>query len=223
MTASAQTDRFVHDRLPPREQWPQLHYDLPELRIPDAANVVERLLDQAPARGWGERALLRSPKIVLSYADVRERVDRICRVLVEDLGMAPGNRVLLRGGNSIGMALSWLAVVKAGGIAVATMPLLRARELGDIIDQAQPTLALCDIKLLEELELARDGRPVLKTVVPFNAPDEPGSLAVRSAQKPGDFTACPTAADDIALLAFTSGTTGKPNAAVHTHRDVLAA
>jgi 2-aminobenzoate-CoA ligase len=220
---SAQTDRFVHDRLPPREQWPQLHYDRPELRIPDAANLVERLLDQAPARGWGERPLLRSPKIVLSYADVRERVDRICRVLVEDLGMVPGNRVLLRGGNSIGMALAWLAVVKAGGIAVATMPLLRARELGDIIDQAQPTLALCDIKLLEELELAREGRPVLKTVVPFNAPDEPGSLAVRSAQKAGDFTACPTAADDIALLAFTSGTTGKPKAAVHTHRDVLAA
>jgi 2-aminobenzoate-CoA ligase len=223
MTPSAQTDRFVHDRLPPREQWPQLRYDLPELRIPHAANVVERLLDQAPARGWGDRPMLRSPKIVLSYADVRDRVDRICRVLVEDLGLVPGNRVLLRGGNSIGMALAWLAVVKAGGIAVATMPLLRARELGDIIDQSQPTLALCDIKLLEELEIARADRPVLQTVVPFNAPNEPDSLAVRAAQKEGGFAACPTSADDIALLAFTSGTTGKPKAAVHTHRDVLAA
>jgi 2-aminobenzoate-CoA ligase len=223
MTASAQTDRFVHDRLPPREQWPQLRFDLPELRIPDTANVVERLLDQAPARGWGDRPMLRSPKITLSYADVRERVDRICRVLVEDLGLVPGNRVLLRGGNSIGMALAWLAVVKAGGIAVATMPLLRARELGDIIEQSQPAIALCDIKLLEELELARKDRPVLQTVVPFNAPTEPGSLAVRAAQKESGFTACPTAADDIALLAFTSGTTGKPKAAVHTHRDVLAA
>lgn len=221
--ASAQADRFVHDRLPPRDQWPQLRYDLPELQMPPRVNIVEQLLDRAPEKGWGERPLLRSPRITLTYADVRDRVDRICRVLVEDLGMAPGNRVLLRGGNSIGMALAWLAVVKAGGVAVATMPLLRARELGDIIDKAQPTLALCDIRLLEELELARRERPVLATVVPFNAPDEPGSMAVRSAQKEAGFTACPTAADDIAMLAFTSGTTGKPKAAVHTHRDVLAA
>jgi len=108
-------------------------------------------------------------------------------------------------------------------VAVATMPLLRARELGDIIDKSQPVVALCDSKLLDELEKAREDRPVLRTVVAFNAPDEPGSLAVRSAQKNGDFTACPTAADDIAMMAFTSGTTGKPKAAVHSHRDVLAA
>ena len=114
-------------------------------------------------------------------------------------------------------------MVKAGLVAVATMPLLRARELGDIIDKAQPTVALCDATLLEELELARRERPVLATVVAFNAANgEPGSLAVRTAQKPGAFTACPTAADDIAMMAFTSGTTGKPKAVVHTHRDVLA-
>ncbi|MCG2594899.1 AMP-binding protein [Ramlibacter sp. XY19] len=220
---SAQTDRFVHERLPAPSALPAMRFDLPELQLPDQANLVEELLDRAAAKGWGERPLLRSAKIVLTYADVRHRVDRICRVLVEDLGMVPGNRVLLRGGNSIGMALAWLAVVKAGGIAVATMPLLRARELGDIIDKSQPALALCDAKLMEELELAQRDRPVLKTIVPFNAPDLPGSLAVRAAQKQGDFAACPTAADDIALLAFTSGTTGKPKAAVHTHRDVLAA
>jgi 2-aminobenzoate-CoA ligase len=220
---SAQTDRFVHDRLPPREQWPELRYDLPELRLPPQCNLVEELLDRAPQKGWGDRPLLRSPKITLTYADVRERVDRICRVLVEDLGLVPGNRVLLRGGNSIGMALAWLAVVKAGGVAVATMPLLRARELGDIIEKSQPALALCDVKLLEELELAQREHPVLRTIVPFNTPDQAGSLAVRAAGKAGDFTACPTAADDISMLAFTSGTTGKPKAAVHTHRDVLAA
>ncbi|HZY19744.1 MAG TPA: AMP-binding protein [Ramlibacter sp.] len=220
---SAQTDRFVHDRLPPRAQWPELRYDLPQLQLPDRLNLVEELLDKAAAKGWAERPLLRSPRITLSYADVRERVDRICRVLVEDLGLAPGNRVLLRGGNSVGLALAWLAVVKAGLVAVATMPLLRARELGDILERAQPAVALCDATLLEELELARGGHPGLRAVVAFNAMNQPGSLAVLAAQKEGDVPPCPTAADDIALLAFTSGTTGKPKAAVHTHRDVLAA
>ena len=220
---SAQSDRFVHDRLPPREQRPEYRYDLPELRLPDRLNLVEELLDKAQAKGFADRPLLRSARITLTYQDVRDRVDRIGRVLVEDLGLVPGNRVLLRGGNSIGLALAWLAVVKAGLVAVATMPLLRARELGDIIDKSQPVAALCDGKLLDELEKAREGRPVLRTVVAFNAPDEPDSLAVRSARKDGDFTACPTAADDIAMMAFTSGTTGKPKAAVHSHCDVLAA
>ncbi|WP_332826628.1 AMP-binding protein [Ramlibacter sp.] len=222
-TASAQVDRFVHDRLPPREQWPQLHYELPELQLPPSFNLVAELLDRAPERGWGARPMLRSPRLTLTYAQAREQVDRICRVLVDDFGLMPGNRVLLRGGNSIAMALAWLAVVKTGGVAVATMPLLRARELGDIIDKAQPTLALCDDRLGEELELARRDRPVLREVVRFNAPGVAGSLESRAAQRSGEFTACPTSADDISMLAFTSGTTGKPKAAVHTHRDVLAA
>jgi 2-aminobenzoate-CoA ligase len=221
--SSAQVDRFVHDRLPPRSQWPALHYDLPELQLPPQVNLVAELLDRAGEKGWGDRPMLGSPRRTLAYEQARQQVDRICRLLVEDLGMVPGHRVLLRGGNSIGMAIAWLAVVKAGGIAVATMPLLRARELGDIIDKAQPKLALCDAKLCEELELARSGHPVLRTVVRFNAPDAPDSLEARAAHKPDAFTACPTAADDIALLAFTSGTTGKPKAAVHSHRDVLVA
>ena len=220
--SSPQLDRFVHDRLPPKGQWPTLLYERPELAFPAQCNLVEALLDRAPEQGWGDRPLLRSSAGVLTYREVRERVDRVCRVLVEDLGLAPGNRVLLRGGNSVAMALAWLAVVKAGGVAVATMPLLRARELADIIDKAQPRLALCDARLLEELELARKDRPGLATVLPFNAPAEAASMEARAARKAGDFRACPTAADDIALLAFTSGTTGKPKAAVHTHRDVLA-
>ena len=220
---SAQTDRLVHDRLPPRAQWPELRYDLPELQFPQRCNLAEELLDRAPAKGWGDRPLLRSKARTLTYRETRAEVDRICRVLTDDLGLAPGNRVLLRGGNSVAMALAWLAVVKAGGVVVATMPLLRARELGDIIDKAQPALALCDHKLLHELELARAERPVLKTVVAFNAPPEAGTLESLAAGKEAAFTPCPTAADDIAMLAFTSGTTGKPKAAVHTHRDVLAA
>jgi 2-aminobenzoate-CoA ligase len=220
---SAQQDRFVHDRLPPKSQWPQLLYDRPEFQLPAQLNLVEELLDKAQAQGFGTRPLLRSSSNTLSYADARDQVNRICRVLTEDLGLVPGNRVLLRGGNSIDLALAWLAVVKAGMIAVATMPLLRARELGDIIDKAQPTVALCDAKLLDELELARKERPVLGMVIPFNTANEPDSMTVRAAQKEGDFAPCPTAADDIAMMAFTSGTTGKPKAAVHTHRDVLAA
>jgi len=221
--ASPQVDRFVHDRLPPREAWPALRYDLPELQLPPQVNAIAELLDRAPEKGWGDRPLLRSPAGVLSYREAREQVDRICRVLVEDFGVVPGNRVLLRGGNSVAMALAFLAVVKAGAIAVATMPLLRARELGDIIDKSQPALALCDGRLLEELELARQDRPVLAAIVPFHAPDRSDALEARAAGRQAGFTACPTAADDIALLAFTSGTTGKPKAAVHTHRDVLAA
>ena len=224
--SNAQTDRFVHDRLPPVAQWPELRYELAELqalqRTPQL-NLVEELLDKAALKGFADRPLLRSPKMTLSYAEVKDRVDRIAQVLIEDLGLVPGNRVLLRGGNSIGMAMAWLAVVKAGLIAVATMPLLRAKELGEIIDKAQPAVALCDAQLLNELQLAQAQHPVLKTVVPFNLMTEPGSLAVRAAQKDGQFQACPTSGDDMALLVFTSGTTGQPKAAVHTHRDVLAA
>jgi 2-aminobenzoate-CoA ligase len=218
---SAQTDRFVHDRLPPPEQWPQLRYDLPELRLPAQVNVVEQLLDKAADRGWAGRPCLRSPQGVLTYGQVRERVDRIGRVLMKDLALEPGNRVLLRGGNSIEMALAWLAVVKAGLIAVATMPLLRARELGDIIDQAQPALALCDGGLLEELELARRERSLPLKVVPFRTA-QAGSIEQLAAAGKAEFEACRTAADDIAMMAFTSGTTGRPKAAIHTHRDVLA-
>ena len=221
---SAQTDRFVHDRLPAADQLPQLKFALPELQFPAQLNLVEELLDKAAKKGFADRPMLRSPKVTLTFADVQYRVDRMAQVLVDDLGLVPGNRVLLRGGNSIGMALAWLAVVKAGLIAVATMPLLRAKELGEIIDKSQPTVALCDAKLLEELQGAQAQYPVLKTIVPFNVTtNEAGSLAVRASLKSGNFKACPTAATDIALMAFTSGTTGQPKAAVHTHRDVLAA
>ena len=222
--ASAQTDRFVHERLPPPEQWPTLDYSrLPDLQIAAQSNLVEVLFTRALDSGHADRPMLRSDRITLSYIDALARVNRIAQVLTEDFQLVPGNRVLLRGGNSIGMALAWLGVVQAGLVAVATMPLLRAKELGDIIEKAQPALALCDATLLDELQIAKAQSSVLKAVVPFNLMNAPGSMAVLSAQKDGNFTPCPVSADDIALMAFTSGTTGKPKAAVHTHRDVLAA
>ncbi|MBS0427422.1 MAG: AMP-binding protein [Proteobacteria bacterium] len=220
---SAQTDRFVHDRLPPPEQLPIFRYDLPELQLPDQLNLVEELLDKAVSdKGWGDRPLLREAGRTLTYREAAAEVSRIAQVLTGDLGLVPGNRVLLRGGNSASMALAWLAVVKAGLIAVATMPLLRAKELGDIIEKSQPTVGLCDARLLDELLAAQKDQPMLSRVIAFHAPDAADSLEALARGKPEHVAACPTAADDIALLAFTSGTTGKPKAPVTTHRDVLA-
>jgi 2-aminobenzoate-CoA ligase len=231
MTAhpSAQTDRFVHDRLPPQEQWPELRYDLPELQVmPEQLNVVQALFDRAFAAGHADRPLFRSDERTLSYAQARAEVNRTAHVLAQ-MGLQPGNRVLLRGGNSIAMALAWLAVVQSGLIAVATMPLLRATELKAIIDKAQPAAALCDVKLQDELKAALAQSPDTAELPLrlFNTGDAAvvleHSLEALARHASDQATPCPTSADDIALLAFTSGTTGSPKAAVHTHRDVLAA
>jgi len=229
---SAQVDRFVHNRLPPPEQGPELRYDLPELQAlqaPDTPlNLVQALFDRAQAHGHADRPFLRSDERTLTYAQARAEVNRLSNVLAQ-MGLQPGNRVLLRGGNSVAMALAWLAVVQSGLIAVATMPLLRATELKAIIDKAQPSAALCDVKLQDELKsaLAQSPDTASMPLRLFNTGDTAAvlsnSLEELARQASDTATPCPTRADDIALLAFTSGTTGSPKAAVHTHRDVLAA
>ena len=222
-TPSAQTDSFVRDRLPPREQWPEFRYDLPELQIPDQANVATTLLGDAIAKGWGNRLMLRSPGETYTYAEANAQVNRIAEMLVKDYKLEPGNRVLLRGGNSIGMALAWLGVVKAGLIAVATMPLLRAVELDKIIDKSRPALAICDVDLLKEMVPAAQDAKALLPILVFGDAARPDGMEARAARRSADYAGCATAADDVALLAFTSGTTGVPKAVITTHRDVLAA
>ena len=165
------TDRFVYSQLPPRSEWPVFltlgHEPQPE----HAFNLVDQLLQGSLQQPWADRPLFRSSSHTLTYREVIALVNQRVRVLVHDLQLQPGNRVLIRGGNSMGFAFAWLAVVKAGLIAVATMPMLRAKELGDVISQAQPVLALCDQRLLDELLIAQSQHPVLKHVICFNQTD----------------------------------------------------
>ena len=221
--STAHADTFARDNLPPRETWPEFLFELPELNYPDRINCAAELLDRAIDRGWGERtAIVCEDGLRVTYAALLAWSNRIAGVLVDELGLVSGNRVLLRGPNSAAMAACWLAVVKAGGIAVATMALLRARELTQIIDKAQVTHALSDARLVDELDAARSACPTLRHVALFGTDDDSG-LDARILRHPDRFATHETAADDVALIAFTSGTTGTPKGTMHFHRDVLAA
>lgn len=210
LSPSAHVDPFCRDRLPPTDQWPRLDFDLPELRYPDRLNAATALLDDTITRFGPDRPCLLSPTETWSYGEVLARANRIAHVLVSDFGVVPGNRVLLRGTNTPWLAAVWLAVLKAGAVAVTTMPMLRRTELDKIVARAEPTVAVCDERLLGEL-------PPDLPVVSYGA-----DLAARADRHPAAFTDVQTAADDVALLAFTSGTTGSPKATMHFHRDLLA-
>jgi 2-aminobenzoate-CoA ligase len=219
---TAHADTFARDHLPPPELWPEMDYAaLPELAYPPRVNAAAELLDRWVREGHGDRSAIRFDGGVWTYAEMLERTSRIAHVLRDDLGVVPGTRVLLRGPNSPTMAAAWLAVLRAGAVAVATMPLLRARELAYTARKARVEVALCDARLADELSRARESAPVLARVVTWGDGGEE-SLEERMAGKPAAFDPVDTAADDVALIAFTSGTTGEAKGTVHFHRDVLA-
>src|SRR5450756_2502409 len=161
MIPSAHFDTFARDNLPPADGWPEFRFTLPELQYPDRLNCVTEFVDRWVAAGDGDRIAIMSPSEVLTYRQLAERVNRIANVLTGDLGMVPGNRVLLRAPNSPMAIAAYLAIIKAGGIVVATMPLLRAKELSYVVTKAQIKLALCDARLADEMEKTQPLAPHL--------------------------------------------------------------
>ncbi|GGV07025.1 AMP-binding protein [Streptomyces spectabilis] len=213
-------DTFAREHLPPREQWPALVRDRPELHYPDRLNCGAELLDASALRYGGDRpAFLAADGTTWTYGELKSRVDRIAHVLTAELGVVPGNRVLLRGATSPWLAACWLAVMKAGAVAVTVLAQQRAQELATMCEIAQVSHALCDARAVDDLIKA--GVPGLR--VTTYGGEGPDDLAARVAARAAEpYEAVDTAADDVALIAFTSGTTGRPKGCMHFHRDVLA-
>lgn len=219
---SAHVDTFARDSLPAEETWPTIEFTIDDVRYPRDLNAATALIDAAVAEHGPDRVCLRTPDgRSWSYGDVLERANRIAHALEEDLGVVPGNRVLLRGPNSPWMVMCWLAILKAGGIAVSTMHVLRASELAPVVEATRPDLALCDARFVDDLAGADPDLLPADRIVRFSAVDG-GDLGRLAREKPTTHADVPTAADDVALFAPTSGTTGKPKITVHFHRDVLA-
>ncbi|MFH9072540.1 AMP-binding protein [Streptomyces alboflavus] len=220
METSGHVDTFARDHLPPREQWPALVRDRPELHYPDRLNCGTELLDRSARRHGTDRPAFRTTDgAVWTYGRLQEQVDRIAHVLTDELGVVPGNRVLLRGATTPWLAACWLAVMKAGGVAVTVLAQQRTQELATICEIAQVSHALCDARAVDDLTKA--GVPGL--AVTTYGGEGPDDLVARvAARPPAAYDAVDTAADDVALIAFTSGTTGRPKGCMHFHRDVLA-
>ncbi|MFF1962216.1 AMP-binding protein [Streptomyces sp. NPDC058232] len=216
---SAHIDSFAREHLPPQDQWPELVFGLPELDYPDRLNCAAELLDTTVARLGPDRPAFHTPDgPTWSYGELQDRVDRIAHVLTSDLGVVPGNRVLLRGPTTPHLAACWLAVLKAGAIAVTVLAQQRSQELATICSMARVGHALCDVRSVDDLVKAQ--APGLRiTAYGGDAADDLLRLAER---RPGPYPAVDTAADDVALIAFTSGTTGRPKGCMHFHRDLLA-
>ena len=224
MSYTAHIDTFAADNLPPSELQPQFVFDLPQLQFPERMNCVTQLLDRHVSEGRGERLCIQAPGLRWTYAQLQAKANQIANVLTQDLGLVPGNRVLLCAPNNPMMVACWFGVIKAGGIAVAAMPLLRAKELSAIVDIAKISHALCDDALRAEVQGAQEKCESLKSVRYFNVKTAGADDALEALmdKASNEFTTVDTAATDTCLLGFTSGTTGVPKATMHFHRDVMA-
>ncbi|SHN38495.1 AMP-binding protein [Cryptosporangium aurantiacum] len=221
LSPSGHIDTFARDHLPPAEQWPVLEFTTETLQYAEHLNAAEELID-VPARTWPDRPALRTPDgTTWTYAELRTRADQVAQVLTEDLGLVPGNRVLLRSPNNPWTVAAWLGVLKAGGIAVTTFAALRVRELTRIAEKTRPSIALVDHRWVADVETLRDTAFPDLTIVPYGGAGT-DDLVARAGTKSGAFTNVVTAADDVALFCPTSGSTGVPKICTHFHRDVLS-
>ena len=222
LSPSAHVDTFARDHLPPSDQWPTIEFTTDALHYADRLNAGVELVD-VPALRVGEDApALRTPDgVIWTYGELRRRSDQVAQVLVEDLGLVTGNRVLLRSPNNPWTVAVWLGVLKAGGVVVTTMAALRARELGPIVERTRPVVALVDHRFADDVVAVRDSSAPGLVVVPYGGVAD-DDLTRRVEAKSGEFTAVGTAADDVALFGPTSGSTGVPKITMHFHRDVLS-
>lgn len=217
---SAHTDTFTRDKLPPASQWPEI--PLTGFDYPEQLNAAVELTDRMVAHGFGDRVALIGNGRRRTYKELADWTSRMAHALVEDYGIRPGNRVLIRAANNPAMVACWLAATKAGAVVVNTMPMLRAGELAKIVDKAEVALALCDTRLMDELVACAKSSRFLKKVIGFDGTANHDAELDRVAlTKPVTFEAVKTGRDDVALLGFTSGTTGEPKATMHFHRDLL--
>ncbi|MEZ5912340.1 MAG: AMP-binding protein [Paracoccaceae bacterium] len=217
---SAHVDSFARDNLPPRAEWPDLLLD--GFSYPDRLNAAVELTDAMVARGFGDHTALIGNGRRRTYKELADWTNRLAHVLVEDLGVKAGNRVLIRSANNPAMVACWLAATKAGAVVVNTMPMLRAAELRKYVDKAEISHALCDTRLMDEMAACAKGSAFLKTVVGFDGTSNHDADLDRLAlEKPVTFDAVATAQDDVALIGFTSGSTGEPKGTMHFHRDLL--
>ena len=217
---SAHIDTFARDNLPPVAALPDFLLD--GFHYPDRLNVGVELTDAMVAKGFGDHTALIGNGRRRTYKELSDWTNRLAHALVEDFNLQPGNRVLIRSANNPAMVACWLAATKAGAVVVNTMPMLRAGELSKIVDKAQVSHALCDSRLTDELDSCATGNPTLQYVIAFDGTANHASpLDTAALEKPVRFDAVATSCDDVALLGFTSGTTGAPKATMHFHRDLL--
>jgi 2-aminobenzoate-CoA ligase len=219
---SGHVDDFARRNLPPFEQWPELRLERPEFQYPEYLNVGVELTDRMVEKGFGDHTALIGNGRQRTYKELADWSNRLAHALVENYGVKPGNRVLIRSGNNPALVAAWLAATKAGAVVVNTMPMLRAGELTKIVDKAEIALALTDSRIADELVACAKTSRFLKQVVNFDGTSNHDAELDRIAlNKPVRFDAVKTGRDDVALLGFTSGTTGEPKATMHFHRDLL--